>query len=219
MVLKLLQAESIPWPGSFFYNAVSKSGIFQKHYELMARDIIKYCPLGKILDIGTGPGWLLIKLNELSSALELTGLDISAAMVTKAKENIAAANSLVNISIKQGSADLLSYPDSFFDMVVSTQSLHHWKNPVRGFNEIYRVLKNGGQARIYDLVTDIPPDVFKSAAKEFGRLKLLMLWLHVCEEPFYSQKATLDLALSSDFREGALEFTGVLCCLNLKKHG
>jgi ubiquinone/menaquinone biosynthesis C-methylase UbiE len=185
----------------------------------MAKDIIRYCPQGKLLDIGTGPGWLLINLYKLTPSLELTGLDISAAMVAKAKENIAATKGGAGIRVEQGSADLLSYPDNYFDMVVSTQSLHHWKNPIRSFNEIYRVLKKGGQARIYDIVTDIPPDVFKSAAKEFGRLRILMLWLHICEEPFYSQRATLDLALSSDFGDGSLKFIGVLCCLTLKKRG
>ena len=215
--LKRLQAEGIPWPGCFLYNAVSTTGIFQKHYELTAKDITKYCSKGKLLDIGTGPGWLLLQLQKLAPALDLTGMDISASMVKKARENIARAKVSANIFLEQGSADLLPYADNSFDMVVSTQSLHHWKNPVRGFNEIFRILKDGGRARIYDIVTDIPSAVFQNSAREYGRLKLLMLWIHACEEPFYSRQATLDLAGLSLFRKGTLEFIGVLCCLNLEK--
>jgi ubiquinone/menaquinone biosynthesis C-methylase UbiE len=216
-ILRRLQAESIPWPGCFFYNAVSTSGIFQKHYELTAKDIIKYCTHGKILDIGTGPGWLLLKLYHLSERLELTGLDISADMIKKARKNIAAATASANILLEVGSVETLPYPDHSFDMVVSTQSLHHWKNPVQSFNEINRVLKTGGHARIYDIVTDIPSEVFRTSAREYGRLKLLMLWIHACEEPFYSRQATFDLASSSLFQKGDLEFVGVLCCLDMVK--
>ena len=216
-LLKRLQTESIPWPGCFFYNAVSTTSIFQKHYELTAKDITKYCSKGKLLDIGTGPGWLLLKLHKLAPALKLTGMDISTDMVKKALANIARAKVSANILLEQGSAGLLPYADNSFDMVISTQSLHHWKNPVRGFNEIFRILKDGGRARIYDIVTDIPSAVFKNSAREYGRLKLLMLWIHACEEPFYSQQATLDLAGLSLFRKGTLEFIGVLCCLNLEK--
>jgi len=215
--LKYLQTESIPWPGCFFYNAVSTTSIFQKHYELTAKDITQYCSEGKLLDIGTGPGWLLLKLQKLAPALDLTGMDISADMVKKARENIARANVPANILLEQGSADLLPYADNSFDIVVSTQSLHHWKNPVRGFNEIFRILKDGGRARIYDIVTDIPSAVFQNSAREYGRLKLLMLWIHACEEPFYSRQATLDLAGLSLFRKGTLEFIGVLCCLDMEK--
>lgn len=35
--------------------------------------------------------------------------------------------------------------------MVSTLSLHHWPDPSRGLSEVYRVLKAGGEARIYDL--------------------------------------------------------------------
>jgi SAM-dependent methyltransferase len=36
-------------------------------------------------------------------------------------------------------------------VVVSTLSAHHWPDPATGLAEIYRVLRPGGVARIYDL--------------------------------------------------------------------
>ena len=36
--------------------------------------------------------------------------------------------------------------------MVSTFSLHHWPNLAKGLEEIYRVLRPGGVARVYDVV-------------------------------------------------------------------
>ena len=41
--LKRVHPEGIPWPGSFFYNALSGTVIFQGHYEMVAKDILDYC--------------------------------------------------------------------------------------------------------------------------------------------------------------------------------
>jgi ubiquinone/menaquinone biosynthesis C-methylase UbiE len=49
--------------------------------------------------------------------------------------------------------DVASLPlsDAAFDVVVSTFSAHRWPDPGKGLAEIYRVLRPGGVARIYDL--------------------------------------------------------------------
>ena len=59
-LMKLVHPEGIPWPGSVLYNAISSSAIFQRHYELAARDILSHCSQGTLLDIGTGPARLLM---------------------------------------------------------------------------------------------------------------------------------------------------------------
>ena len=86
--LKIFHPEGIPWPGTAFYNVISETSIFQKHYELLARDILNYCSEGSILDIGTGPGWLLVKLHQQSLRLRVIGLDASPSMEAKAQKNM-----------------------------------------------------------------------------------------------------------------------------------
>jgi SAM-dependent methyltransferase len=56
------------------------------------------------------------------------------------------------VDFRVGDVASLPFPDASFDAVVSTFSLHHWSDPARGLSEIYRVLRPGGVARIYDLV-------------------------------------------------------------------
>lgn len=216
-LLKIFHPEGIPWSGTAFYNAISETKIFQGHYELVARDILNYCLEGSILDVGTGPGWLLVKLHQQSPRLRVIGLDTSPSMVTKAQKNMANVGLSNIIEVKEGKASHMPFADNSFDTVVSTGSIHHWKDPTAGLNEVYRVLKHGGCALMYDLVSDTPASVLKKTAREFGRLKMLLLWLHAFEEPFYSCKDFELLAHSTLFKEGQARFVGVLYCLILKK--
>ncbi len=216
-LLKIIHREGIPSPGTVFYNAISQTSLFQRNYELIAKDILSYCSEGRILDIGTGPGWLLVKLHHESPRLRLTGLDVSPSMVVRARKNMAEAGLSEVIEVREGNASHVPFSDNSFDTVVSTGSIHHWKNPTACLNEVYRVLKPGGFALMYDLVSDTPASVLKETAREFGRLKMLLLWLHSFEEPFYSSKDFELLARPTLFKEGRARFVGLMCCLILKK--
>ena len=218
-LLKKFHPEGIPWPGTVLYNAVSATNIFQRHYELIAQDVLRYCSEGRILDIGTGPGWLLEKLYQASPKFQIIGLDISPSMVAKARENIKNAGLSDFIDIKVGDARKIPFANCSFDAVISTGSIHHWKDLTAGLNEIYRVLKQGGYALMYDLVSDTPESVIKEAAQEFGKLKMFLLWLHAFEEPFYSHKNFNLLARPTLFKGGQTRFVGVMLCLILRKNG
>jgi ubiquinone/menaquinone biosynthesis C-methylase UbiE len=216
-LLKLIHPEGIPWPGTLAYNLVSQTRIFQHYYDLMAEDIISYCSEGNILDIGTGPGRLMIKIHQKSPALRLTGLDTSSSMVAKAWENLAAAGLSEVIDVREGNVDSMPFADESFDAVVSTGSIHHWKQPTTGLNEVFRVLKCGGYALMYDLVSDTPKSILREATREFGRFRMTLLWVHSFEEPFYSCNAFESLAGPTRFKEGRIRFVGGMCCLTLQK--
>jgi ubiquinone/menaquinone biosynthesis C-methylase UbiE len=216
-LLKRFHPEGIPWPGTVFYNAMSATRIFQHHYELIARDIVSVCPGGRILDIGTGPGGLPVELHRLAPHLRITGLDVSRSMVDKARSNILKAGYAGSIEVMEGDASVLPFGDNEFDAVVSTGSIHHWKEPVACLDEVYRVLRPAGHALVYDLVSDTPKQVLGEAAREFGKFRVLLLWLHNFEEPFLSVHAFERLAAASRFKEGHTSFVGVMCCLILKR--
>jgi ubiquinone/menaquinone biosynthesis C-methylase UbiE len=212
--MKRFHPESIPWPASLLYNLLSSTAIFQRHYEMVADDILNLCKEGALLDIGTGPARLLLALHKKAPQIKLIGIDSSSAMVAKAKENVAGIES---IEIKQGNADSIPFPDNSFDIVVSTASIHHWKQPTVGLNEAYRVLKKGGFALIYDLVRDTPQSIFDDYKNKFGKLKMTLFWLHSFEEPFYTQQSFQALAASTSFGNCQSKFLGLLFCLILKK--
>ncbi len=216
-LLKLFHKEAIPLPGTIFYNALTSTDIFQRNYDVIADDILGYTSSGRLLDIGTGPGWLLIALRRKNNRLELTGLDISRSMVAKAQKNIDRVGMSGTIRVTEGTVASLPFPDGAFDTVVSTGSLHHWKDHVSGLDEAYRVLKPGGTALIYDIATDTPREIIDDMSRRFGRLRVMLLWIHAFEEPFLSQRDFRALACASRFGASPARFVAGVYCLILKK--
>ncbi|MDM8005561.1 MAG: class I SAM-dependent methyltransferase [Phycisphaerae bacterium] len=215
--LKRIHPEGIPWPGSVLYNALSRSRIFQQHYRLLAEDIAAHCQEGSILDIGTGPARLLFCLHEVWPHVRLVGVDVSPAMARKARENLSRAGLSKVIHIQAAAAQHLPFADESFHTVVSSGTVHHWKDPVAGLNEVYRVLRAGGWGLMYDLVKDTPAEVLRHLTQEHGRFRVRLLRLHSLEEPFHTVSDFASLAGATPFRTGQVRFVGALCCLALAR--
>ena len=120
-------------------------------YKRIARRVIETTPTGKVLDAGCGPGRLAVHLAREAPGLTVTGIDISPDMIALARQRAIATNLTDRLDFQVADVGALPFPDNEFDLVVSTLSLHHWPDPVRGLAEIRRVLKPNGKAYIYDL--------------------------------------------------------------------
>jgi ubiquinone/menaquinone biosynthesis C-methylase UbiE len=95
---------------------------------------------GSVLDIGTGSGRLALQLNRSKmNQFRMIGLDASLGMLKKAQAN---AGINAGIEFMQANASQLPFPDETFDVVISYASLHHWKDPIAVFNEMWRVTKD-----------------------------------------------------------------------------
>ena len=114
--------------------------------------IRKLNPSGRLIDAGCGPGYLIVQLAKEFPRLELIGVDISNEILERAK--IRATHHGRKIEFKEGSVENLPFPNEYADFIISTFSLHHWINPDRAFQEIYRVLKKEGIALIFDFRRD-----------------------------------------------------------------
>jgi SAM-dependent methyltransferase len=88
----------------------------------------------RVLDIGSGKGFLLHDLCESMPGLEVAGIDISAYGVAHTIDS-------VRPFCQVGSAAKLPYPDQHFDLVVSINTLHNLHNHDlhAAFREIERV--------------------------------------------------------------------------------
>jgi SAM-dependent methyltransferase len=120
-------------------------------YERVADEAAEAYPTGTILEVGSGPGRLAVRLAQKAPGLKLTGVDISPEMSERAARRAASAGLGERVRFEVGDVGALPFAEESFDGAISTLSLHHWPDPARGLAEVHRVLRPGGEARIYDL--------------------------------------------------------------------
>jgi SAM-dependent methyltransferase len=145
-------------PTAGMYDALVAT-VLEGFYARVANEVAAAHPSGKVLEIGSGPGQLTVQFAREAPGIRLTGVDISDAMVERAARRAPGAGLSERVRFEVGDVGALPLPDQEFDGVVSTLSLHHWSDPAGGLAEICRVLKPGGEARIYDLAHWLWPPV------------------------------------------------------------
>jgi ubiquinone/menaquinone biosynthesis C-methylase UbiE len=101
---------------------------------------------GRLLDIGTGTGLQLRVINDLKPNLELYGLDLSTHAIQLARKYL----DHKGVDLRVGNIEGTTYPEYFFDLVTCYSSMSYWENPISCFNEIYRILKTGGAAQLFE---------------------------------------------------------------------
>lgn len=136
-------------PSAGLYDALSSPLL--GFYRRVAEEVVALNPSALVFEVGSGPGRLAVLMAQLSPSIRIIGVDISPAMVERAARRAVGAGLSERVEFKVGDVADLPFPNGHFDTVVSTLSLHHWSDPARGLAEIWRVLKPGGGARIYDL--------------------------------------------------------------------
>lgn len=94
----------------------------------------------KILDIGTGPGFLSILLAE--KGFEVTSIDMTEEMLSQAKLN--AGDLAKKIEWKLMDAHNLTFDTAYFDAIVTRNVTWNLEDPKEAYKEWYRVLKPEG---------------------------------------------------------------------------
>jgi phosphatidylethanolamine/phosphatidyl-N-methylethanolamine N-methyltransferase len=97
---------------------------------------------GRILEVGVGTG---LSLPDYSWTTRLTGIDLSAPMLRKAKAR-AAEHGLANVEcLAVMDAQHLGFRDGLFDVVVAQYVITAVPDPEATLDEFVRVLKPGGE--------------------------------------------------------------------------
>jgi ubiquinone/menaquinone biosynthesis C-methylase UbiE len=127
---------------------------------IVARNALSLAREGRAIDLGCGPGHLAILLARQVPGLQITGVDLAGEMLTIAAANVREAGLAGQIDFRKGDAARIPFEDASVDLVVSTLSLHHWREPVKVLNEINRVLRPRGAFLIFDLRRDMPAPAY-----------------------------------------------------------
>ena len=110
---------------------------------------------GRILDVACGPGVVTAAI--APGAASVVAFDATEQMLEKARARCAKAG-LRNVEFRRGDAESLPFEDAHFDGVVTRLAVHHFANPRRAFDEMFRVLRPGGTVVIVDVVSSEAPD-------------------------------------------------------------
>ena len=173
-----------------FEESFEKGDFYNKQTqdEQQLKAILKFLPIKsgmKILDLGTGSGYLAFAIAQRYPNVSVIGLDI----VEKALEQNmqrAKKENIDNLTFTTYGGIDFPFADCEFDMVVSRYALHHFPKIQTSISEVSRVLKKDGYFFLSDPTpNDADQDRFVDAymqLKKDGHIKFYTLaeWKDIC---------------------------------------
>jgi len=123
-----------------------------------------------VLDVGCGAGNYTLKLLEKVPNLDVTLVDLSQPMLTRAQERVGQATN-GKVATIQGDIRDIRLDERAFDVILAAAVLHHlrsdaeWRNV---FSAFYRALRPGGSLWIFDLIESSIPAIQALMQQQYG---------------------------------------------------
>ena len=115
-------------------------------------------PLRTAVDIGCGPGDVMIRLARALPDLHITAIDASAPMIALARGAVMTEGLSDRIELVQGYVPGVALKAHSFDAVLSKDLLHHVPDPSVLWKEIARLGRPGAVVYVMDLVRPSTPE-------------------------------------------------------------
>ena len=107
---------------------------------------------GRALDIGCGPGQIVLKLARRLKLWKFVGVDRSPNMIAQARANLASVKEAAGrVEFHEDNGNQLAFADETFDFVMCNSVLHHFAAPRNLFAEMARIAKPGAAILVRDL--------------------------------------------------------------------
>lgn len=133
--------------GARFYDAARRDVTACDEADLvpLLRSALNGLRGARVLDVATGTGRvpLLLAAQPWFSG-EVHGIDLTPAMLDRARAKVQAAGLSDRIVLRQGEAGRLPWPDGSFDLITSLEALEFFPRPRRALAEMTRTLRPGG---------------------------------------------------------------------------
>lgn len=169
-----------------------------------ARRAMEGIPVPSVLDVGCGTGMLSERLLGAFPSCRLTGVDLSPAMVERARVRLAG-----RAEVREADAERLPFHDGAFDLVVCNDSFHHYPDPDRAAFQMWRVLRKGGALVLGDVWQPAPARAVMNAWMPFS---------HEGDVRIYSE-AELRAILGTWFQRVRWSRIGLTGCLVVASKG
>ena len=175
---------------------------------------------GEVLEVAPGPGYFAIEMARLRR-FRVTGLDISRTFVEIATENARSAG--VTLRIRQGDASRMPFDDRSFDLIVCQAAFKNFSRPQATVDEMYRVLRPNGVARIEDMRRDASDGGIRDEvrAMHLGAFRALMTRnaLRSLRRRAYTLEEFHRFARASPFGGGDIVASGIGLELTMRRPG
>ena len=128
----------------------------KKYAKLMYGDLLKTIRTqnisGHFLEAGAGPGLLAVMVASENRGINITAVDLSPDMAAVAGDYIRDKSLEDRIRYVVGSIDDEKLLEKLgkFDMVYSTFSLHHWKEPEKSIRNLWNAVADKGMLYLQD---------------------------------------------------------------------
>jgi len=127
---------------------------------------LNYSEAGKnevCVDLGSGRGTDVLRLAEnVGKDGFVYGIDISDGMIQKAIST-ASRLGITNVNFIQSPLEKIKLSDNIADLIISNCTINHVSDKQAVWNEVFRILKNGGRFVISDIYSSDPvPEEYKN---------------------------------------------------------
>lgn len=144
-------------------------------------------PGDKVLDIGSGPGFLAVEMAEaVGPGGAVHGIDPSESMLALSRARSPRPRS-ASIEFHHGDANTLPFQDDSFDVVTVTQVYEYVEDMAGALAEAHRVVRPGGRLLVLD--TDWASTVWASNDDERMR-RVLTVWDEHLIDPHLPRRLT-----------------------------
>jgi ubiquinone/menaquinone biosynthesis C-methylase UbiE len=204
-----IHIERIP---AIFANIYEKAAklVIDSYFGPIADEVVSSFGEGRLLDLGTGPGYLPIEIVRRSPLITIDAIDLGHKLIRMARQNALRVGVVSRISFEVGNAAELQFDSDTYDMVISTGMLHMLKDPSKVLKECYRVLKPGGKAWIYDpaqVSSKIDKTKWEASLTWFETYvyKLFLLYARINPPHTFDREQVIDLIDASPFEHCQIE--------------
>jgi ubiquinone/menaquinone biosynthesis C-methylase UbiE len=130
-------------------------------------------PAGRVLDLGCGPGTSAVEIARAAPGARLVGLDLSPAMLPRARRRALAAH--VAVELVLGDVHALPFATASFEAAAGHSFLYLLGDPAGALAEVRRVVRPGGRVAFLEPRAG-PADVRTAIAGGVSFGAAMLLW-------------------------------------------